>query len=157
VNVSNDTMRAIVAQHSDREVVECVTFTSSRDTLYLVNRATELVRTVDGLIVTFRPFYFRAALASSEADQLPRATILVDATEQTIVDELLALDEQPTMLVEVVPVDAPDRADAAYRFKVLSFDSDGVTDVRLTLGFMSDHLVAQFPTGVFSRSNEGAD
>lgn len=159
VELSPDTLRAILAQYSDREICECLTFSSTNETLYFVNRADGIERLVNGSPVMFKQYWFRLALHNDEEDQLPRATVLIDATDQTIIEVLMELTAPPDVIMEVVAI-VGTQAVVDYgpiRFKLLAFETDTATDIRLTLGFLAEHLVAQFPQGVYSPSNEATD
>jgi hypothetical protein len=159
VELSPDTLRAVLAQYSDRELCECLTFSSDSETLRYINRASGIDRLVNGELVTFKQYWFQLALHNDEEDQLPRATVIIDATDQTIIEVLMELTTQPDVIMEVVAIVGTEAVVdyGPVRFKLVAFETDGATDIRLTLGFLAEHLVAQYPKGVFSPSNEGDD
>lgn len=158
MTLSLETFQDMLAQHSSRILVECLTLTVEGDEpVYLVNDTKDLVRIVDGVPVTFRAFPFQVALHNDEDDQLPEASIIIDAVDQSIIRALrLAAGTQPEVIIEVVAIEPDGTAtlDAGpFVFTMAGAETDGVSAVRIKLGYGATYLVAAFPATVFSRAN----
>lgn len=151
--VSLATMQAMLAQHSDRQLVECLTISTEDATLRVLNDSEELERDAG----TFSPFPFELMLHSDEDDKLPQAEIRIDVVDQTIIQALREPGSPPQVIAEVVTREDPNVVDAGpFRFDMTGAQSDGVSSVRMALGFNTTRLSAAFPAGTFSRSNAGA-
>ena len=158
MTLSLATMQDMLAAYSSRVLVECVTITvEGDDPLYFVNDTTDLVRTISGVSTTFIAFPFQVALHNDEDDQLPEAVLTIDAVDQTIIALLReAASTVPEVKIEVVARAAPDTVDAGpFVFKMTGAETDGVSTVRIHLGFGAQYLSAAFPAAMFSQANAG--
>lgn len=157
--LSLETAQDMLAQHSARVLVECLTITGTGEegALTLVNDTQDLVRTIDGVPTTFMAFPFQVALHNDEDDQLPEASIIIDAVDQRIIRILReAAALQPQVSIEVVAVDTPDVVDCGpYIFSMSGAETDGISTVRIKLAYAALYLSAAFPAAVFSRANAG--
>jgi hypothetical protein len=157
--LSQATFQDMLAQHSGRIFVECLTLSIEGDEpIHVVNDTVDLVRTVDGEAVTFRGFPVSVVLHNDEDDQLPEASLIIDAVDQTIIRALRAVSGSiPEVRIEAVARDTPDVIDVGpLTLTMLTAETDGVSEVRIKLGYGAIYLTAAFPAITFSRGNAEA-
>lgn len=100
---------------------------------------------------TFAAFPFALSLPDDEDNKSPRARLVIDNVDRTIVRAVRQLTSSPTVRIEIVRAAAPDTVEARFedfRFTNISYDSQ-VVEGDLTI---EDFTAEPYPAASFSPS-----
>lgn len=145
--VSVGTMQALMAQQTDRVLLECLTIEHATLTtpVRLVRDRVNLVRAAG----TFLAFPFEITFPDQRDDQLPSVELRLDNVDRTISAAIEALTSEPTVTVEVVPLDDPNTVEAGPFVLTLRNINYDASSIRGQLAF-EDVLNEPFPEGTFT-------
>ena len=100
---------------------------------------------------SFTAFPFELSLPDDEDNKAPRARLVLDNVDRSIVRAVRSLTSSPTILIEIVRAAAPDTVEAKFedfRFTNISYDARTVEG---DLG-IEDFTAKPFPAAAFSPS-----
>lgn len=100
---------------------------------------------------TFTAFPFELSLPDDEDNRAPRARLVIDNIDRTIVRAVRSLTSSPVVLIEIVRAASPDTVEAKFedfRFTDISYDSRAV-EGDLTI---EDFTAEPYPAASFSPS-----
>lgn len=151
--ISQDQLRAMLAQETEEVFLMCLTIThpSFAEPYRLVSNTQPLVRASG----TFEPFAFALNLPSESDDSTPQVQMSIDNVDNKILLSIRNLPPgaRPNILIEVVTASEPDTLCAGPdNFKFLSIDYDEGT-INATIGFDDDILNTGFPAGTYTPTN----
>lgn len=107
MTLSVTALKAMLAQTTDQVVLTSikVEHTDLEETLYLVNNTQDIVR--NGII--YKAFPFQPRLPADTEEENPRARLVIDAVDRSIIEALRSVTaDQPTITMEVFLASSPD-------------------------------------------------